>query len=80
MKLETPCQTCTGSTRKGLLWLGGNDWVECPDCVEGLTPVVAERFTPRERLVSIPGLRSHVERVLHPSVAHLQDALWQSIG
>lgn len=32
MKVSADCQTCAGSTRKGLLWLGGGDWLECPDC------------------------------------------------
>jgi DNA-directed RNA polymerase subunit RPC12/RpoP len=31
-KLEIVCPTCFQSQRKGLLWLGGKDYVECPDC------------------------------------------------
>lgn len=74
MKHEARCTVCVGSTRPGLLWLGGSDWLECPDC--GGTTVVtayADRFTPVERLVTMPGL-CHVERRHHPSIAHLQDA------
>lgn len=67
-KVRARCPTCIRSTRSGLLWLGGRDWVECPDC--GGTEVLEfheERFTPRERLVSLPGLPSFVERRLHPN-------------
>lgn len=66
------CPTCAQSTRKGQLWLGGDDWLVCPDC-DGTTVMeaVEERFTPVERTVLIPGLRSHVEVRHHPSVAHL---------
>jgi hypothetical protein len=72
--MKVPCQTCARSTRKGLLWLAADDWLECPDCnATGLVEVVEERFTPKERTVLIPGLRSHIERAYHPSVAHLQD-------
>jgi len=27
-----PCPTCRSSSKKGHLWLGGKDYVECPDC------------------------------------------------
>ena len=76
--MKVRCPTCAGSTRKGLLWLGGNDWLECPDCIEGQTEVIATPFTPRERIVSMVGVGSHVERQFHPSVAHLQDAICRS--
>lgn len=26
------CGTCKNSTEPGWLWLGGGDWVECPEC------------------------------------------------
>lgn len=29
---EQPCPTCSRSLRRGLLWLRGSDYVECPDC------------------------------------------------
>ncbi len=75
MKLEAPCTTCIGTSRRGLLWLGGSDYLECPDCGgTGVMQMIAERFTPVERLVSMVGIGSLVERRYHPSIAHLQDA------
>lgn len=50
------CDMCAKSTRKGALWLGGGDWVECPNCqgtaeVEAITEVVQAHtqalYTPR---------------------------------
>lgn len=26
------CDICAPSTRPGLLWMRGSDWVECPQC------------------------------------------------
>ena len=70
------CGLCASSHRPGLLWIGGSDYLECPDC-NGTTKIeaVAERFTPFERLVSMAGVGSHTERRHHPSIAHLQDAV-----
>jgi len=31
-KVAMPCPSCRGGLRKGLLWIGGKDYVECPDC------------------------------------------------
>lgn len=47
-KLLVRCPDCARSTRPGLLWLGGSDWVECPTCdpkKPGLMPIVMTRFT-----------------------------------
>lgn len=42
------CDTCAPSTRPGLLWLGGGDWVECPrGCVNGRIELVEEQVKPR---------------------------------
>ena len=72
MLVESRCPVCAGSTRKGLLWLGGGDWLECPDCGgSGVFSLIEERFTPRTRTVLVPGCRSHVEVQHHRSVAHL---------
>ena len=30
--LEIHCPDCRHSRKKGLLWLGGKDYVECPSC------------------------------------------------
>jgi len=27
------CPTCQGSIEPGKLWIGGGDYVDCPDCV-----------------------------------------------
>jgi len=67
MRHEAECPTCADSARKGLLWLGGKDWVECPSC--GGTAILQlneYRYTPKERTVFVPGLRPHTERKLHP--------------
>lgn len=59
MKLRLRCPTCRHSTRPGLLWLGGKDWVECPDC-EGTTWFVMyeERIQPPPSRVFLAGPRS----------------------
>lgn len=56
-KFETRCQTCEESTRPGLLWLGGNDWLKCPDC-DGTTVLKGyeEKIASKERTISIPGV------------------------
>lgn len=71
MKVDAPCFTCKGSTRKGLLWLGGGDWATCPTCEgTGVMKFNEYRYTPKERTVFVPGLRAHVERILYqPKVA-----------
>lgn len=30
--LDWPCDICAKSTEPGQLWLGGGDWVTCPQC------------------------------------------------
>jgi DNA-directed RNA polymerase subunit RPC12/RpoP len=37
-KIEVRCPTCRDSLRPGLLWLGGKDYLTCPDC-NGTTKV-----------------------------------------
>lgn len=46
MRVEQRCPTCAGSLRKGLLWLGGRDYVECPDCEGSGTFVMYEQRVP----------------------------------
>lgn len=77
---QARCSTCQGSSRKGLLWLGGGDWLECPDCnATGTVTFYADIFNPVERTISMAGIGSHVERRHHPSIAHLQEAVeWRS--
>ena len=31
-RIELRCPTCRDAVKPGLLWLGGKDYVECPDC------------------------------------------------
>lgn len=67
MKWEQHCDLCSKSSRKGLLWLGGGDWVECPDCGgTGVDVAYADYFTPKERTVSIAGIGTFVQRWHHP--------------
>lgn len=65
--MKVPCVTCAKSTRPGLLWLGGGDWLECPDC-DGTREieVIEERFNPTERTISIGGLTMQVPKH-HPT-------------
>ncbi len=59
-KVEAQCGLCE---TRGRLWLGGRDYLECPDCLgTGKVLIVEERYTPKERTVFVPGLRAHVER------------------
>jgi NAD-dependent SIR2 family protein deacetylase len=31
-RIESRCPTCRDAVKPGLLWIGGKDYVECPDC------------------------------------------------
>ena len=71
--MKTRCPTCAGSTRMGLLWLGGDDWLECPDCnAIGAVEVVEERFAPVERTISVPGVGTLAVPRHHPVVERLR--------
>jgi hypothetical protein len=71
--MKVQCQTCIGSTRQGLLWLSGDDWLECPDCqASGLVEVIEERFAPVERTISIPGVGTLAVPRHHPIVERLR--------
>lgn len=42
-----PCATCRDSLHKGKLWLGGKDYVDCPDCEgTGVFKFYEERVQP----------------------------------
>lgn len=43
-KLSIECDLCYGHR---LLWLGGNDYVECPNCVKGKVEVIETTVRPR---------------------------------
>jgi hypothetical protein len=49
-KITTRCPTCLHTKKApGLLWLGGNDYVECPDCEghPGTFIMYEERIVPK---------------------------------
>jgi len=73
MKVGARCQTCIQSTRKGLLWLSGDDWLTCPDC-NGTTVIdmVEEKIAPVERTISIPGVGTVQVPKHHPLVERLR--------
>jgi DnaJ-class molecular chaperone len=56
MKLRPICTTCKG---RKLLWLGGKDYVECPDC-EGTGSILMyeEKKPPPPTRVFMPGVKS----------------------
>jgi hypothetical protein len=43
------CDLCS-PRRPGLIWLGGADWVECPQCVDGKVEAVETKVEPRGRV------------------------------
>ena len=51
-KTMLPCDMCGA---RGKLWLGGRDYLECPQC-EGAKkiPVIEEQFKPVEKKIFIP--------------------------
>jgi hypothetical protein len=66
--MKIPCPTCRESTRKGLLWLSGDDWLECPNrCVEGVLEVIEQRYEPVPRTISIPGVGTIAVPKHHPA-------------
>jgi len=53
LRHDLPCSVCRG---RGRLWLGGADYVECPDCdARGRIVIEEFRVRRRERLVFLPG-------------------------
>lgn len=54
---EMPCPRCQRSARRGLLWLGGKDYVECPDCGGTGTFVIYEHRVTPPRHIAVHGLR-----------------------
>lgn len=69
MRHQAPCPTCFHSTRRGLLWLGGSDWLECPTCeTAGQITIHEQRFVPTERTISIPGAGTIQAPVHHPTM------------
>lgn len=54
-RLFVRCDLCS-PRRPGLIWLGGTDWVECPQCAQtpGKIEIVEEEVKPRGKLF-LPG-------------------------
>lgn len=44
------CATCARSTEPGWLWLGGGDWVKCPNCDKGFITGVQTQITPTRQI------------------------------
>jgi hypothetical protein len=55
-KIATRCPTCRHTEKgPGLLWLGGSDYVECPDCAGTGTFVMYERRITPKRIIAVNG-------------------------
>jgi endogenous inhibitor of DNA gyrase (YacG/DUF329 family) len=54
-KIARPCPTCRTSLRRGLLWLRGRDYLECPECQgTGIFVMYEQRVMPKTRIL-VPG-------------------------
>lgn len=58
LKDTIPCPVCVQSTVNGRIWLGGTDWLECPQCdgsgkIERITERVQARI--QERFLPLQG-------------------------
>ena len=71
-RIESVCPTCKDSQRKGLLWIRGNDYVECPDCGgpsqghPGVFVVYQQDILPGKSF-QVSGLRTGKAEVLIPN-------------
>lgn len=65
-KFSVKCDQCQG---KGQLWLGGGDYLVCPQC-EGRKTIEIHQHTmqARTRTVFIPGCKPHIEVLLPRSL------------
>ncbi len=54
MRITTRCPTCRG---RKLLWLGGKDYVECPDCDGTGTFILYEEKKNPAKHILVQGLR-----------------------
>ena len=53
-KFFVACDVCNGRAK---LWLGGDDYVECPDCLAtGKVEVRQYKVRKKERTIFIPGM------------------------
>ena len=44
------CGACVKSTEPGWLWLGGGDWVKCPNCETGWNSGVETVIEPTRKI------------------------------
>jgi hypothetical protein len=52
------CDLCRDSAKPGYLWLGGSDYVECPQCFTTRKVACVETLHTPGRLFASPGLPS----------------------
>jgi hypothetical protein len=51
-EFKWPCDVCAKSTQKGWLWLGGGDWVKCPQCLgTGVISGEMSTWEPTRRII-----------------------------
>lgn len=57
-RLTLACDLCRGSSKPGYLWLGGADYVECPQCETSRKVEIVEQLYTPSRLFVSPGIPS----------------------
>jgi DNA-directed RNA polymerase subunit RPC12/RpoP len=48
------CATCAKSTEPGWLWLGGTDYVQCPNCDKGIAAAGVQTSIEPTRKIFLP--------------------------
>lgn len=57
VKIDAKCVLCRESLKPGYLWIGGKDYLECPDCNgTGRFLMIEERIQPPPTRVFLAGL------------------------
>lgn len=56
-RIERWCPTCAPSSRRGLLWMGGGDYLRCPDCNGTGTFTMYEQLKTPPRHFLVQGLK-----------------------
>jgi len=47
------CDLCAGGTKPGYLWLGGSDYVECPQCAGDRQMDIVEQIVTPSRIFAV---------------------------
>jgi hypothetical protein len=63
-RIDKPCPTCRRSLRKGHLWLGGKDYLECPDCGGTGNFVMYEQAITPPKHIAVNGLKPHPDTII----------------